>query len=72
METQKKEMLGNFYRPGQLYVRETIEGLDHDFPSDSDGKVVPHGLYDMGLNKAHVNWGISRDTTEFACDSVAR
>jgi hypothetical protein len=71
MDTKKKEMLGNFYRHGKLYVRETIEVLDHDFPSYSDGKVVPHGLYDIGQNKAHVNLGTSHDTTEFACDSVA-
>lgn len=72
MDTKKKEMLGNFYRRGKLYTRETLEVLDHDFPSYSDGKVVPHGLYDIGLNKAHVNLGTSHDTTEFACDSVAR
>jgi hypothetical protein len=72
MDTKKKEMLGNFYRSGKLYTRETLEVLDHDFPSYSDGKVVPHGLYDIGLNKAHVNLGISHDTTEFACDSLAR
>lgn len=71
MDTKKKEMIGNFYRAGKLYTRETIEVLDHDFPSYSEGKVVPHGLYDIGLNKAHVNLGTSRDTTEFACDSVA-
>jgi len=28
-------------------------------------------LYDTGLNKKHVNIETSRDTTEFACDSVA-
>ncbi len=72
MDTQKKELLGNFYRSGKLYPREIIEVLDHDFPSYSEGKVVPHGLYDIGLNKAPVNRGTSRDTTEFACDSVAR
>lgn len=72
MDTKKKEMLGNFYRNGKLYTRETLEVLDHDFPSYSTGKVVPHGVYDIGLNKAHVNLGLSHDTTEFACDSVAR
>ncbi|MDP2828410.1 MAG: ISAzo13 family transposase [Sulfuricellaceae bacterium] len=72
MDTKKKEMIGNFYRGGKLYTRETIEVLDHDFPSYSEGKIVPHGLYDIGLNKAHVNLGMSHDTTEFACDSVAR
>lgn len=72
MDTKKKEMLGNFYRSGKLYTRETLEVWDHDFPSYSEGKVVPHGLYDIGLNKAHVNLGTSHDTTEFACDSIAR
>ena len=70
VDTKKKELLGNFYRDGKLYSRETIEVLDHDFPSYGDGKVVPHGLYDIGLNKAHINLGTSRDTTEFACASI--
>ena len=71
MDTKKKELLGNFYRSGKLYAQETQQVLDHDFPSYSEGKVVPHGLYDIGKNKAHVNLGTSRDTTEFACDSIA-
>jgi hypothetical protein len=70
MDTKKKEMIGDFYRNGKLYTQEPIKTLDHDFPSYSKGKVVPHGLYDVGLNKAHVNLGTSQDTTEFACDSV--
>jgi hypothetical protein len=72
MDTKKKELLGNFYRSGKLYTREEVAVWDHDFPSYAEGKVVPHGLYDIGLNKAHVNLGTSHDTTEFACDSVAR
>jgi hypothetical protein len=72
IDTKKKELLGNFYRDGKLYTRETIAVLDHDFPSYSDGKIVPHGVYDLGKNKAHVNLGTSGDTTEFACDNVAR
>ena len=72
IDTKKKELLGNFYRDGKLYTQETVEVLDHDFPSYSEGKVVPHGIYDLALNKAHVNLGASRDTTQFACDSLAR
>jgi hypothetical protein len=72
MDTKKKERLGHFYRSGKLYTREALAVWDHDFPSYSKGKVVPHGLYDIGLNKAHVNLGTSHDTTEFACDSIAR
>lgn len=71
IDTKKKELLGNFYRAGKLYTQKTIEVLDHDFPSYAEGKVVPHGIYDIGLNKAHINLGTSRDTTEFACDSLA-
>lgn len=32
--------------------------------------VVPHGLYDITQNKGYVQIGTSRDTTEFACDSL--
>jgi hypothetical protein len=71
IDTKKKELLGNFYRDGKLYTRETIAVLDHDFPSYGDGKIIPHGVYDLGLNKAHMHLGTSHDTTEFACDSVA-
>lgn len=71
IDTKKKELLGNFYRAGKLYTQQTIEVLDHDFPSYAEGKVIPHGIYDLGLNKAHINLGTSRDTTEFACDSLA-
>lgn len=71
VDTKKKEQLGNFYRAGKLYTRETIQVLDHDFPSYAEGKVVPHGIYDIGRNKAHINIGTSKDTTEFACDSLA-
>lgn len=72
IDTKKKELLGNFYRAGKLYTRQTLDVLDHDFPSYSDGKVVPHGVYDIAMNKAHVNLGTSCDTTQFACDSIAR
>jgi DDE family transposase len=71
IDTKKKELLGNFYRNGKLYTQKTIEVLDHDFPSYGQGKVVPHGIYDVCRNKAHINLGTSRDTTEFACDSLA-
>jgi hypothetical protein len=72
IDTKKKELLGNFYRNGKLYTQKTIEVLDHDFPSYAQGKVVPHGIYDIHRNQAHINLGTSRDTTEFACDSLAR
>jgi len=72
MDTKKKELLGNFYRDGRLYTREVIGVFDHDFPSAADGVVIPHGLYDVGRNRGHVNLGTSHDTSQFACDSLER
>jgi Rhodopirellula transposase DDE domain len=71
MDTKKKELLGNFYRDGKIDTQETIETNDHDFGSAGAGTVIPHGLYDVGKNKAFVNLNISHDTSELACDSIA-
>lgn len=70
MDTKKKEMLGNFYRDGKLYTTDPIKVNDHDFKSFANGVVIPHGIYDLQLNKAIINLGISCDTSEFACDSL--
>jgi hypothetical protein len=71
IDTKKKELVGNFHRPGRSYATGEIRTFDHDFPSFAEGRVIPHGVYDLARNKAHVTPGTSRDTTEFACDSVA-
>jgi hypothetical protein len=63
-------LIGNLYREGRLYTQEVIEVLDHDFPSLADGVAIPHGIYDMKSNQGYINIGISRDTSEFACDSL--
>ena len=60
------------YRAGKLYAIEPIEVLDHDFPSFSDGIVIPHGIYDMKRNKGFINIGTSHDTAEFCCDSIKK
>jgi hypothetical protein len=72
MDTKKKELLGNFYRDGKLYTQEAIEVFDHDFPGAASGAVFPHGLYDVGLNRGHINLGTSHETSQFACDSIER
>ena len=72
MDAKKKELLGNFYRDGKLYTQEVIEVFDHDFPSAASGAVFPHGLYDMVLNRGHINLGTSHETSQFACDSIER
>lgn len=70
MDTKKKEYLGNFYRAGQLYTLEPLLTYDHDFPTLAHGVVIPHGLYDLQRNVGYLNLGTSKDTGEFACDSL--
>jgi len=65
-------MIGNFFRSGRLYTQETIHVNDHDFPSYAEGKVIPHGLYDINRNKGYMTLGISHDTSEFACECIRR
>ncbi len=71
MDTKKKELLGNFFREGKIDTQGTIETNDHDFGSAGTGKVIPHGLYDVGKNKGCVHLNTSHDTSELACDSIA-
>lgn len=70
IDTKKKELLGNFYREGVTDALEPTLVNDHDFPSDSDGKVIPHGIYDLGRNEAALHLNTSHDTSELACESI--
>ncbi len=71
IDTKKKELLGDFYREGQIEAQGTIEVNDHDFGSMGSGTVIPHGIYDVGLNRGFVHLNTSHDTSELACDSIA-
>jgi hypothetical protein len=70
IDTKKKEYIGNLYRDGKLYTTEVVEVLDHDFPNLASGVIIPYGIYDIQRNEGFINLGNSRDTTEFACDSI--
>ena len=70
VDTKKKELIGNLSRDGKIVTTETIEVFDHDFPSLAEGVAIPHTVYDTVQNKAYVTIGTSRDTSEFACDSI--
>ena len=70
VDTKKKELLGNFHRPGATFTQQTVETFDHDFPSASDGKLIPHGIYDIARNQARVHLNTTHDTAELCCDSM--
>ncbi len=72
MDTKKKELLGNFHRAGTTFTAQTVETFDHDFGSASQGKLIPHGIYDLSRQHAHINLNISHDTGELCCDRIKR
>jgi len=69
MDTKKKELWGEFFRSGQAYTTGPNSVFDHDYPSYAEGKIIPHGLYDLKRNVGHITLGNSHDTSQFACDS---
>jgi len=70
VDAKKKELIGCFRNPGTSWSRKPVEVNDHDFPSDSIGKAVPYGIYDVQANLGTVYVGTSHDTAEFAVDSI--
>ena len=58
------------YRAGYTYTQAPIEVYDHDWASLATGKAIPHELYDLSENTGYVQIGTSRDTHEFAIDSL--
>jgi len=69
IDSKAKERLGMLYRAGRAWTTQAFRAFDHDFPSWADGVIIPHGIYDLVRNRGHINIGLSRDTSLFACDS---
>lgn len=69
LDTKAKEHLGFLYRAGRVWTSEPFQAFDHDFPHWAEGVLIPHGIYDPLRNHGHLNLGLSRDTSQFVCDS---
>ncbi len=74
VDTKKKELVGNFKNEGKEWSAkgENIDVNTYDFPSLSEGKAVPYGVYDISKNKGWVSVGISSDTAEFAVETIRK
>jgi len=70
VDAKSRELIGPFHQSGRRWSQAPIKVLDHDFPSDSKGIALPYGIYDLSLNKGFVCVGTSRDTSQFAVDSI--
>lgn len=67
---KKKELIGKFVRDGTYFATERIQWHDHDFPTLSDWKVIPFGIYDIQQNKGTMTLNMSHDTSELNCDAI--
>lgn len=72
IDTKKKELLGNFFRPGRAYTDGVVRVLDHDFVTLGGGRLVPYGVYDVTNNEGFVLLSQGPDTSELACDAVRK
>jgi len=72
VDAKKRELVGNFKNngPGWRGKGSLLEVDAYDFPTDSEGVAIPYGIYDMGKNKGWINVGITKDTAEFAVQSI--
>jgi hypothetical protein len=72
VDTKKKELVGLFKNPGQVWAERATSVNTYDFPSDAVAKVVPYGIYDVQANRGAVYLGLSGDTPDFAVGAIVR
>jgi len=70
IDCKKKERLGNLYRRGKCFCTHAVKVFDHDYEHLSQGKVIPHGIYDMLANKGYISIGGSSETADFILDNL--
>lgn len=70
IDCKKKERLGNLYRAGKCYGTQSVQVYDHDYEHLSEGKVIPHGIYDLQANKGYISIGSSSETADFVIDNL--
>lgn len=72
VDCKKKELIGNYKNAGTEWHKkgESPEVKVYDFIDKELGKAVPYGVYDMARNEGWVSVGISKDTAEFAVNTI--
>ncbi|MEO8962699.1 MAG: ISAzo13 family transposase [Ginsengibacter sp.] len=72
VDCKKKELIGNFKNGGREWVEKgkAPHVKVYDFIDEELGKAVPYGVYDIAKNEGWVSVGNSKDTAEFAVNSI--
>jgi len=74
VDAKKKETVGEFGNAGRQWrpEGEPARVRDHDFASESDGKAIPYGVYDLAADAGWVSVGTDHDTAAFAVETIRR
>ena len=72
VDCKKKDPLGNYANNGSDICKEPINVKDHDFKESDTIVVAPYGVFDIILNNGFINLGKSKDTPEFAVNSIKK
>ena len=72
VDCKKKELIGNYKNNGVEWHKKggAPNVKVYDFIDKALGKAVPYGVYDMAKNQGWVSVGISKDTAEFAVNTI--
>lgn len=72
VDCKKKELIGNYKNTGAEWFPkgEAPDVKVYDFIDKDLGKAVPYGVYDVAQNEGWVSVGISKDTAEFAVNTI--
>jgi hypothetical protein len=70
IDTKKKELVGQLSRNEAIWCSKAEAVHDHDYPHLAKEKAVPHGIYDLKTNQAHVTLGNSVESAKFIVDNL--
>ena len=72
VDAKKRELVGNFKNDGvEWHSSGEAESVNaYNFLTEADGVAVPYGVYDIRENIGWVNVGITKDTAEFAVQTI--
>ena len=70
VDSEKKELIGDFWAAGAAWEKEAIKVSEHNFASMATCVATPYGVYDLATNKGCVCVGTSGNTPEFAVAAI--
>jgi hypothetical protein len=72
VDTKKRELVGDFKAVGREFEPKgkPVEVRGHDFKDKELGHAIPYGVYDLTADEGWVSVGITRDTAQFAVNTI--